>query len=179
MYTVGGSTREATRCTRMRSRGSSRMLSIGLPARASPKLTLMIFRVPSACVGRSSAGKMDRVAQMRLPRRAIFSGPPHLTSDPYARRGFKIKTAENPHGVEGMDLGRGFRPGKRRSQVETFHARAEIRGVQANDLGIVGRRLGKQILVGPDEVGKFHSLLVGIAPWPEHMPIKVDRKSVV
>src|SRR5262249_35093589 len=114
-----------------------------------------------------------------LPRCAIFSGPPHLASDPYARRGFEIKTAEDSHGVERMNLGRGFRPGKRRGQVETFDTRAEIWGVQANDLGIVGRRLGKQILVGPDQVSKFHSLLVGIAAWPEHMPLKVDRAFVV
>ena len=99
------------------------------------------------CFRRDSASLVDGVAEMLLAAGPVAARRAHFTSDQHFGRGLEIVTAEDPHGIERLELRRVLRMLQRRRKVESMNYRTVIRRSDANNLGIAPRGFRQQVFV--------------------------------
>src|SRR5579864_6393026 len=162
----------------------------GIPLESLPQVDAQNFHRP-ICLGTKqlggihgsvrsrSAGKVDRIPKMSFPGRTVLAWSSNFSTNPYIRRGLEVIAAEDAERVERLQHRSRRWVGQGGSQVEALDAGVKIRLVQPHDLCVVGSGLGQEVSVGRNQIRKFHSLLIGVTPRAQNMPLKVNRIFVV
>ena len=120
---------------------------------------------------------MNGVREADLAGRLIGSGSAHAAPDGNRRRIFEIEPAEDSNRIHGMKDGRLSRVGQGRGQIEAFDARMKVRGIQADDFGVLGGGFRKQVLVGREHVAEPHPGAIGVAAGPHD--VAFDKNGVL
>ena len=92
---------------------------------------------------------------------------------------FEIEPAEYADGIEGLQLWGRRRIGQRGCQIEALDAGPEVGWIQADDFGVVSRRLGQKIVVRRQQIREPHPVVIRVAARTKYMALQINRLLVV
>ena len=143
------------------------------------------LRVREQRIAGYAARQVNGIAQAGFSVGDMFAGRPHFPAHGNDRRVFEIISAEDAHGIEGLErdvLGVGLIARssilscacQRIGKIECNHLRRVVRRSQPDDFGVARRGLGQEIGIGMDEIGNAHAFAVGVLAGMENMAVEIN-----
>src|SRR5258708_21545812 len=133
------------------------------------------LRIIKLGVGGEATCQIDRIAEMGHPVGDVFSRIAYFSTEDNHRGILETVAAEYADSVEWLQNQVSFGSIHRVPQAECEDFRRVVWRLQADNLGVRKRGLGEKVLVGMNEIGYLHAIVVGIFAGMKHMSIEVYR----